>query len=361
MSKLDRYSCKFNPISVTTRRWSSSMHTLGTNSAIKECIETGFITSSGEPDGFILGFDASQAEVRTVGYLADEQTLLQAYRDGLDIHTVSASKMFKKPMDQVTKTERSVAKGLTFGLLYGKSPESFYRDGVFKTLAEAQEAFDSFFNAYPKIKEFIDLKHNEVLEIHGTMTALGDKIDINFDPYKEYEVAEAQRQAVNFPIQHYSSCSAAIVIDELDNWGKKNNINFNPFNFVHDAGYFDISVVDFYKLVPVLRSKVVELYKELTELDMDIDIGVAISLGDFDKCEFEVINEKEFIIYGKSSVVDEILKRTSRHFNLDIEILEVTKSKLSLAEMFLKSSFNIKLGKEFENKKVKIALKSQIN
>ena len=358
MSKLDFYSCKFNPISANTKRWASPFHTLGTNSAIKECIETQFHTPEGEPDGFILGFDASQSEIRTVAYLSGEQTLIEAYRSGLDVHYVSASKMFKKPIDQVTKTERSVAKGLTFGLLYGKSPESFYRDGVFKTLAEAQEAFDSFFNAYPKIKEFIDLKHQEVLDTYGTMTALGDKIDIPFNSYKEYEVAEAQRQAVNFPIQHYSSCAAAVVIDELDIWCKKNDINSKPFAFIHDAAYSDISIKDFFKLIPVLRSTVNKFYLELTGLEMDIDIGVAISLGDFDKCEFEVINEKEFIISGKSLVIDEVLKRILRHFELDIEILETTKSKLSLAEMFLKSSFNIKLGKEFENKKVKITLKS---
>lgn len=119
----------------------------------------------------------------------------------------------------------------TFGLLYGKTPESFFRDGTFKTLQEAHDAFDSFFKAYPKIKQFIDDKHKEVLDLKGTRTALGDIIKIDFDDTSEYETAEAQRQSVNFPIQHYSSCSAAIVIDELDEWCKQNDVQISPFLF----------------------------------------------------------------------------------------------------------------------------------
>jgi DNA polymerase I-like protein with 3'-5' exonuclease and polymerase domains len=329
-----KYTPSFNPVAMETRRWGSGMHTLATNSHIRDCLEPIY-----GDNGINIHFDAGQSEVRVIAMIAGEEKLIQAYRDGLDIHRFNASMMLNKPMDQVTGTERSVAKAMTFGILYGKSAAKFVEGGTFKTVAEAEKAFSDFYSAYPKIKQWMDNKHDEVLKYGGVFTHYGDFLKIEFNRDSEKEVAEAQRSAVNWPIQHYSSCSAGIVIRELNEYYKKSGIRACPYSFIHDSCDMNVHLEDFIEVIYGLREKVNSIYLEKTGIEMDIDIGIGVNFGSCN--DIKLIDNNNFEISGLTEDIEKIVSRLSKHYNLEASFVEDGFSIIDLKELFIKSAYNV--------------------
>ena len=80
----------------------------------------------------------------------------------MDIHKYNAATIFKKSMEDVTKTERSMAKSLTFGLLFGKGTQSMVEDREFGTIEEANSALQQFYSSYPKVKQLVDKQHADL-------------------------------------------------------------------------------------------------------------------------------------------------------------------------------------------------------
>lgn len=340
---------EFKVNSVVTRRWSSGFHTSGANSHIKDCIESTY-----GDNGLILSFDSSQAEVRTLAMFAEEELLLQAYRDGLDVHRFNAHKMTGKPMEEITSAERSVAKAMTFGILYGKSPSTMYEDGDFNSIEEATKAFDDFYTAYPKINEWTKKQQETVLKEKKVYTYYGDFIKIDFDETREDSIAEAKRKAGNYPIQHYSSCANAIVCKELNQYYRTNNLNCKAFAFIHDASYFNLHVKDLFNVMLNLKSLAIKFFKDKTNLEMDIDINLGINLGD--KLEVKIISEKEFEITGLKDSLIILLDKLKNNYDLTYSFEDTGTKKLTYDEMWLKSSYNIYLNKEKITSSLKIKL-----
>lgn len=119
------------------------------------------------PDGrVIVAADYSQIEVRLVGELAQDPTLIRVYNEGLDVHQFTASQLVKKAMDQITKEERKSAKPAVFGLIYGMKPEKLViyataNYGVPMTLEQAEAFYDRFFETYAGVRSL----HQRILRI----------------------------------------------------------------------------------------------------------------------------------------------------------------------------------------------------
>lgn len=113
------------------------------------------------PPGYrIIGYDYSQVELRFLAAVAGEDTMLKAFADGTDIHRLTASRMFKIPMEQVTKKERSKGKTINFAIVYGQGPdalaESLSAGGEPTTADEAKELLRLYFAGFPKLRAWID-------------------------------------------------------------------------------------------------------------------------------------------------------------------------------------------------------------
>lgn len=163
-------------------------------------------------DGRIMGSrDFDQVEMRVLAWYAQDADLLRAFRDGIDIHTMTASKVFRVPFDAVTKAQRTSAKNIGFGIVYGVTARGLKAQmelrGLHWTVEECQALIDSYlYEAYPGVGEFMSNAHAEARRDGMVRSMMGH---IRYTSAVHSAVRsiseEALRQAANFKIQ----CSAA--------------------------------------------------------------------------------------------------------------------------------------------------------
>ncbi|WP_026487659.1 DNA polymerase [Caldanaerobius polysaccharolyticus] len=175
--------------------------------------------------------DLSQAEVRVLAWYCKDPNLIKALSEGGDMHIRTASIMFRKKPEEVTPEMRQAAKRITFGLIYGKTVESLARDlGI--SVTEAQELYDRFFAAFPRVKEWIHAQQQLVLATGVTTTPFRRKR--HFDLITGENRSEVMRQAVNTPIQ---STASDITLSAIIRIGHQlqNNPNTRMLLTVHDS------------------------------------------------------------------------------------------------------------------------------
>jgi DNA polymerase I-like protein with 3'-5' exonuclease and polymerase domains len=152
-------------------------------------------------DHYIIGFDLSQAEYRAVAGHANETAMIKAFESGVDIHEFVASMMFKIPINEVTKQYRSKAKTIGFGLLYGMTSQALAKR-LNCSQEEAQELFDQYFAAFPKIKRWTEQQVEFGYEHGYVMTKFGRKIPV-WELYDDvrWKRQGGERACFNYPIQ----------------------------------------------------------------------------------------------------------------------------------------------------------------
>ncbi len=145
--------------------------------------------------------DYSQIELRVLAHVSGDENLIEAFREGKDIHTSTASKVFSVPFDEVTPLQRRNAKAVNFGIVYGISAYGLSQDlGIGRK--EAQEYIDQYFATYPKIKEFLDATVEDAKEKGYIKTMFG-----RIRPIPELSSGNfmtrqfGERVAMNSPIQ----------------------------------------------------------------------------------------------------------------------------------------------------------------
>ena len=154
-----------------------------------------------QPDWVFLDGDYSQIELRVLAHMAGDETLIEAFRQGQDIHRLTASQVFDTPFDQVTSLQRSNAKAVNFGIIYGIGAFSLAQDiGVSRK--EAESYIESYFARYPKIKEYMDKTIRDAYE-NGYVTTIFHRRR----PMPELRASNfvqrsfGERVAMNMPIQ----------------------------------------------------------------------------------------------------------------------------------------------------------------
>jgi len=160
-------------------------------------------------DGLTIHTDASQAEVRVMARMAEEDSLLQAYRDGADIHRYIAAEALGKSPDKVTEEERRFSKMRTFAILYGSTIYSCAQSFMKGDIQATQDLFDGFYRRFPKVREYIDKCHISAIERGFVETLFGDRLYIEAngadkfsdDRYLRGEFDARMREAQNWPIQ----------------------------------------------------------------------------------------------------------------------------------------------------------------
>lgn len=175
--------------------------------------------------------DLSQAEVRVLAWYCKDPNLIKALSEGGDMHIRTASIMFGKKPEEITPEMRQAAKRITFGLIYGKTVESLAKDlGV--SVTEAQELYDRFFNAFPRVREWIRAQQELVLATGVVVTPFRRKRRFEF--ITKENRSEVMRQAVNTPIQ---SVASDITLSALIRIGHKlmNNSDTRLLLTVHDS------------------------------------------------------------------------------------------------------------------------------
>lgn len=149
----------------------------------------------------LAAFDYSQIEMRILAYLTNDETLIQTFRDGKDIHSSVASKVFGVSEDKVTKEMRRQAKVINFGIIYGMGVKALKKN-LGSTMEEAETFHNSYFEKFPKVKEYFDRIKQDAHEKGYTTTYFGRRRYFpEINSHLPYISSESERMAMNAPIQ----------------------------------------------------------------------------------------------------------------------------------------------------------------
>ncbi|MDP2517473.1 DNA polymerase I [Shimia thalassica] len=160
-------------------------------------IREAFVADQGK---VLISLDYSQIELRILAQMADIEALKQAFRDGLDIHAMTASEMFDVPMDEMTSEVRRRAKAINFGVIYGISGFGLARN-LRIPRGEAQDFINRYFERFPGIRTYMDETKAFAKENLFVQTLFGRKIHMPEINAKGPRAGFAQRAAINAPIQ----------------------------------------------------------------------------------------------------------------------------------------------------------------
>lgn len=223
---------------------------------------------AGEPDGVIVSADYSQIELRIMAHISQDQHLIQAFREGRDIHSATAEKIFGISHDEVTPGQRRIAKTANFGIMYGISSFGLaQRLGISRT--EAKKLIDDYFAAFPAIRSFIDDTIASARENGYVETLFGRRRYLPDISSRNATVrALAERTAVNAPIQGTAADIIKMAMINVDRKMREAGMKSRMVLQIHDELLFD-TVHD---EIDTLMSIVKEQMEHVTELSVPLTV-----------------------------------------------------------------------------------------
>ncbi len=225
-------------------------------------------------DSVILSADYSQIELRVLAHISGDENLIKAFNSSKDIHTSTASEVFGVPIDQVTKTMRSNAKAVNFGIVYGIGDFSLAQDlGI--TRKEAKEYIDAYLDRYKKVKDYMENVIEEG-EKNSYVTTLLNRRRFIPEIKSSNKILKAlgKRLAMNAPIQGTAADIIKLAMVNVNNKIRENKLKSSLILQVHDE-----LILNVYKQE---LEDVKKLIKEEMEnaLELKVPLEVEISTGD---------------------------------------------------------------------------------
>tara|TARA_B110000003_G_scaffold275434_1_gene318048 strand:- start:7775 stop:8917 length:1143 start_codon:yes stop_codon:yes gene_type:complete len=222
----------------------------------------------------LMAADYSQIELRIMASLSKDEGMLTAFNNGVDIHSATAAKVYKVPVEDVDREMRSKAKAVNFGIIYGISAFGLSQNiGVSRT--EAKEIIDNYFEQFPKVKEYMDWSIEQAREKEYVETVMGRRRYLNdINSRNAVMRSVAERNAINAPIQG----SAADIVKkamidvqvEMDKRGMQSKMLLQ----VHDELVFDMHNSESEELKSLVKEKMEQAVTLKVPLIVDIGEGV---------------------------------------------------------------------------------------
>ncbi len=187
------------------------------------------------PGQVLLSVDYSQIELRIVAHMAQDQTMIAAFRAGQDIHAATAAAIFRVPIEQVSKDQRRQAKAVNFGLIYGMSAFGLSR-GTDLTLAEAENFVKAYFEQFPGVKSYLDGIRRQAALQGYVETLFGRKrfFPNLITPINQMMKNREEREAINAPIQGTAADLLKLAMIRLPGTLKAQGLNARILLQVHD-------------------------------------------------------------------------------------------------------------------------------
>lgn len=223
-------------------------------------------------DFVLMAADYSQIELRIVAAFAKDESMIEAFKSGRDIHSTTASKVFGVPLEEVDRDMRRKAKEVNFGLIYGISAFGLAQNiGISRT--EAQQIITAYFNEFPGVKSYMDSQVNKAREYTYVETILGRRRYLRDIHSKNMTVrGHAERNAINAPIQGSAADMIKIAMINIHSWMNEEKLKSKMIMQVHDELVFDVHKSE----LELMKAKIPELMKNAIQLDvpMDVEVGV---------------------------------------------------------------------------------------
>ncbi len=227
------------------------------------------------PNGkYILSADYSQIELRILAHIAAVPTLIEAFKEGKDIHAKTASDIFKISIDAVNSNMRRIAKAVNFGIIYGISSFGLAQN-LNISAKEAKEFIETYLYTYPGIKDYMDNIVKKAKEDGFVRTLYNRKRNIPELKNTVYTIRQSgERIALNTPIQ---GTSADIIKKAMVNVFKalnENNLKSKMIMQVHDELIFDVYEEELEEIIKLAKKEMENVCKLTVPLKADINYGI---------------------------------------------------------------------------------------
>ena len=221
----------------------------------------------------LLSADYSQIELRIIAALSGEENMIKAFQNNEDIHRSTAAKVFNVPLEEVTAAQRSNAKTVNFGIIYGVSAFGLSNQ-TSMSRSESAALIDAYYKTYPKLKSYMQEQVDFARENGYVQTVLGRRRylkDIN--SANAMVRSGAERNAVNAPIQ--GSAADIIKISMINIYKKLSSENWKSKMLlqVHDELVFDVHNSELEKIQPMIKHEMENAFKMAVPLDVEIGMG----------------------------------------------------------------------------------------
>ena len=269
--KTGRIHATFNQTVARTGRLSSdkpNLHNIPVRTEEGRRFRRAFVPASGFE---LLVADYNQIELRVIAHLAEDPGLVEAFRTGQDIHTLTAARVFGDPHDKVTPAHRAKAKMVSYGLAYGM--ESY---GLAQRLSipvpEAQEILDAYFEAFPNVKAYMERTVNEARQRGYTETLFGRRRPIPELLSGNYRIRQAgERQAMNAGIQGLAADIFKVALVSLDRALEARGGQSRLILQVHDEVILEVP--------PAEKEAVAELVRTVMADAADLSVPLEVNLS----------------------------------------------------------------------------------
>ena len=219
----------------------------------------------------LVSADYSQIELRIIAALSGEPNMIKSFQNGEDIHASTAAKVFNVPLEAVTREQRSHAKTVNFGIIYGVSAFGLSNQTSL-TRSESKELIDAYYQTYPRLKAYIQEQMESAREHGYVQTVLGRRRylkDIN--SANAVVRGAAERNAVNAPIQGSAADIIKIAMINIhkrliaENWKSKMLLQ------VHDELVFDVHNSELERIQPMIKHEMEEAFK--LDVPLEVELG----------------------------------------------------------------------------------------
>jgi DNA polymerase-1 len=267
-----RVHTTFNQVGTTTGRLSSSepnLQNIPIRGELGKQVRQAFIA---EPPSLLIGGDYSQVELRILAHLSQDLRLLASFSQDEDIHATTASEVFGVALDEVTPEMRRVAKVVNFGVIYGMS-EYGLEQATELSREEAAQFIDSYFQRYPRVKEYIELTKQQAREQGYVQTLMGRRRYIPEINSSNRQVREAaERMAINMPVQGTAADIIKLAMIRLQREIDKRGLKSRMLLQVHDELLFEVPP----KEVEETKGLVEEIMPQAVELSVPLKVEVRV-------------------------------------------------------------------------------------
>jgi len=220
-----------------------------------------------------LAADYSQIELRIIAALSNEDRMIEAFRNGEDIHASTASKVFNVALSEVTRKQRGNAKTVNFGIIYGVSAFGLSNQTNLSR-KEAKELIDTYYSNYPKLRAYVSEQVAFARDNGFVQTVLGRRRYLK-DIHSRNAVVRsaAERNAVNAPIQGSAADIIKIAMINIHERLELGKFKSKMLLQVHDELVFDIYKPELDKMKVLIRTEMENAYELKVPLEVDLDIG----------------------------------------------------------------------------------------
>lgn len=272
-----RIHTTYNQTSTVTGRLSSSnpnLQNIPIRTEEGNKLRKAFVSE--QEGNYILSSDYSQIELRLLAHISGDENLIEAFKSGIDVHSLTASKVFDVPVEEVTKEMRYKAKAVNFGIVYGQT-----RYGLAKALdispQEAEMFISKYFATYPKVKRYMDdtvlfaLTYGYVETIFGRKRYLASELASPNHMIKEF----AQRAAINHPMQGTAADLIKMAMLNVYKKMKEMNLKSKMVLQVHDELVFEVEKDELEQVKEMVTYEMQNVAEMKVPLIVDVNWGAS--------------------------------------------------------------------------------------